>query len=494
MQFWNNIIEHAMLGTGKKPLSTNDVEEAMVSVFETISADVTADNEDKFFHLASVAFNYRQTGSLPQHIKDVQEFPAPAELLSYCSTAAANNLKDILDTGSNGLLGFWLQQCFTKQQLVPPALIPILLNKAVQQKNLRHLVTACCGNCGIWLSQFNKDWNFSTTLSNEELWQTGNPEQRKQVLKQLRLSDAAKAMEWLQQTWPQENANTRADLLKVLSVGISDDDMAWLETIKTDKSQKVKEEALALLKQLPSSAIVQQYWQVLHQAINLKKEKTMLGLSSKMVLHIQLPEVVNEEIFKTGIDKLSNNKNFTDEELTIYQLIASVPPSLWQTHFNASPKNILQYFQKEEAHKKFITAFATATVQFKDNVWGEVIAQSEEVFYAAIITLLPKPQQELYCNKFCKQNEAAIIDYATKRTDEWGAELALNITRYAADNPYQYNRQFFNQHSHLLPASIIPQLQNYQPKEEYYRTTWTNTSEYIEKLLALKQQTQQAFS
>ena len=66
-----------------------------------------------------------------------------------------------------------------------------------------------------------------------------------------------------------------------------------------------------LLKQNPlSSPIVLLYQQLLQKAVFLKKEKTLLGLSSKISLQFLLPDNIEETIYKIGIDKLSNTKRF----------------------------------------------------------------------------------------------------------------------------------------------------------------------------------------
>ena len=76
----------------------------------------------------------------------------------------------------------------------------------------------------------------------------------------MRKTAATTAREALQQTWPQENAAAKETLLEEMLVNAGDEDVAWLESLLNEKSAKVKEAALQVLKTIPSSTIVQSYW------------------------------------------------------------------------------------------------------------------------------------------------------------------------------------------------------------------------------------------
>ncbi len=219
-----------------------------------------------------------------------------------------------------------------------------------------------------------------------------------------------------------------------------------------------------------------------------------MGLTSKTTLHFHLPEAPDEGIFKSGIEKLSSTKDFTDEEFILYQLIAAVPPSFWEKQLSASPENIINYFQKDTIGKKMIPALVLAIGQFNDSNWAFLFMQYSEVFYLEILPLLPLQQQEYYSNQFFDQHPDSILSYAVERKAEWSLELAKKICRHAAKNPYQYNRNFFSQQIHLLPAAVIAELEKCTPPEEYMQTMWSNTSEYIIKLITIKIQTLKAFN
>lgn len=494
MQYWDHIIHAALLGTDKRALPADGLPAGLEEATALIQQNTGIDKEEQFLQTVALAFNYRQCGIQPLHKEGITIAKAGTEEKQYAAALAIQTLKDILDTESQSLLHFWLQRCTDKQRIVVPDLVPVLLSVGVQQKKLQPLIMACCGKRGEWLSRFNNDWNYSTPATGEEVWQTGSPEQRKMVLQQVRQTNPAQAREWLQKTWAQEDAATKTDLLPLLHVNISEEDIPFLESLAGEKSKKVKEQALKLLKQIPSSAIIQQYQQALQQAVQLKKEKTMLGLSSQTVLSFQLPANIDESIFKTGIDKLSSDKAVTDEEYILYQLTQAVPPAFWETQLQQTPAQIIQSWQKDAAGKKLLPALVNAIVTHNSRTWAMAFMQNSEVFYIDIIPLLPVEQQELYSIKFIEQFAGHIIEFAINRNDEWSLALARAILRQTAKNTYHYNKSWFNKYIHCVPAAVVPELESYAPAEEHLKNQWKNNSEYIARLLQLKTQTIKSFN
>ncbi len=482
-----------MLGTEKKSSVPEPFNEDLNVAAAAISQNAGIDREERFLQTAALVLNYRQCGATAMQQQEVTLPVAEKEEKTYCSTTALQLLKDILQQESNSLLYLWLNRCNEKGLLVTPRLVPPLLQKAEQQKNLRELIVQCCGKRGEWLARFNPAWNFASTLNDEELWQTGTPEQRRQVLQRIKITDAVKAGEWLRQTWPQENAAGKLELLKAFAVNLTSQDVEWLESLLTEKSQRIKEEALNQLKQIPSSGIVQQYQQVLQQAVVLKKEKALLGLSSKLVLQIQLPAAVDETIFTSGIEKLSSQSKITDEQHILQQLISHVPPDFWEAHFNEPPTQVLQIFEKEKATAFYVPAIAAATANFKNKNWAALIADTGSAYYPELLPLLDAPLRDKYLLKHFEKEAAEAVTFLSGTQQEWSLDITRALLQYTAKNTYQYNRSFYKEHIHLLPTQIGGELQQFAPKEEYLLNLWNNISEYIHKLLYLKYQAGQVF-
>jgi hypothetical protein len=492
MNEWQQVIQTALIGTDKQTISTIDMDENLLPAIHAITINTGIDKEEQFLQIATLVHQYTFCGTEPI-VKTDSSLPiCAAETQTYCNSNATNILREILYEDSSGLLAMWLQLCTSKQEIVAPVLLPDLFEKAVQQKILRQYI-ACLGKRGEWLSQFNSRWQFATPTSDEELWQRGSANERKSVLQQLRTTNANQAREWLQETWPQENAASKQSLLEAFATNLSDADVPWLESLTNEKSSKVKEDVLKLLQQIPNSTIVLQYTRFLQQSLLLKKEKTMFGLSSKQVLQVEVPNDVATQMIKHSLENLSNKKDFSDDEWMVYQLVEHVPPKTLEQHLQLSPQSIIELLQKEDTTTKFIKAIVAATVRFSSKEWAIALMQFSNVFYLDILSLLPIQQQEYYSKKFFKGHEQSIIHYASSRTQEWSLELTQLICNYAAANPYNYSKGFFNQHIHLIPTQAITVLNDDVPVEGYAKDYWTNTKTYVEKLLTIKQQTIQSF-
>ena len=495
MQEWNNMLQLAMLGTGKNNIDTIAIaDEAIQSVAKMIAANDALDAEEKYLQLAAVVFNYKQMGALPALQAEVAANEAAAEILPTCNAAQTQILKDILNEENKALLESWFTRCAEKKLIVEPALIPALLDIARQNKKLQTNIVTCCGNRGAWMMQYQTDWQFVKADTDDTLWQLGILEQRIQALKNKRAISPDEAREWLTATWPTEDAATKLVFLKVMQLNINEKDIDFLESLQNEKSKKVKEEALLLLKKIPESKMVQQFMSLLKNAISLRKEKTMLGLSSKTVLDITLPAQFDEVIFKYGIEKLSSSKDVSDNAFILQQLIRSVPPTFWESHLQLSQQAIIEQLENIPTYKLHAEALAVATANFNDRQWAAAFQQYSKTFYEAIVPLLTNEQLEKYSNKYFTGNESGFIHYSTEQHVEWSHAFALKILTHTAGLPNEYNKSFYANNINFIPVSVASDLLQCMPKEEYSKITWTNQMEYIKKQLLLKSQTIKSFS
>lgn len=493
MNYWEDIVNTAMLGTDKKGQGALSLPPALAAAEKIVLADPAADREVHFLNIAALAYNFRQCGVLP--VKNEQNgLPvAPAEDRSYCTRHAMQVLSDILAEQSAPLAFYWLQHCKGNNKIVSPEFVPVLLTLGIQHKKWQPLINHCCGKRGEWLGRLNPAWTYTSTATPEEIWETGTPDQRKIILKEIRAQDPARARAMLQQTWSTEDAATRTALLELMATGISSEDLPFLETLNTEKSKKVKDAALELLKMIPGSELVLRYEEALRQIISLKKEKALLGLSTKLLLDLRFPVTLPEALFKTGIDKLSNSKEITDDEYILSQLVASVPPAFWETHFDTTPDKVLSIFNNHSTGKKMIPALVNAINRFNDTRWALLFMQHNPVFYIDIIPLLPADRQQQYSMKFFDQFPDRIIQFALQREEEWDLGFTEFVIAHAAKFPYQYNRSFFLQQIHLIPVAIEKVMDQYTSNDSL-EGMWESTRNHIRSLTALKNRVQQSFS
>ncbi|HEY9259666.1 DUF5691 domain-containing protein [Chitinophaga sp.] len=480
MERWNHIINTALLGTAKKQADSQGLNGPLQIAADKILGNASTDREEQFLQLASVIYNYRQSGTQPVTAAVQPMTVCAAETKAYCPPAAIRVLQPVLETDSIQLLLLWLEYCTKANLLLPPAQLPVMLDKAWRNKSLRVLTAAAGGHRAEWLGQFNPDWNFSRVAETlEERWDNGATAQRVEALRELRVTDPVMALTWLQRTWPKESATVKAELLTVLEQPPQESDIEWLESLLTEKSKQVKETVIRLLKKLPGSSLHEQYWQIIAGAVQLQEDGHVV---------VALPELKDDYIFQSGIEKLSNDKKVSDDTHILYQLISLVHPSRWEAHFGRSSAEVINLFLQYESLQPFVPALVQAITWFEDRQRAVTFMRHSDTFYIDIIPMLPTDQQQQFSEKFFDEHPETIIKYATNNPEEWSVTLCTKIMRYAATQPYTYNQLFMNNVIRQIPVAISATLDDIVPAESYHVGYWNNIKVHLGRLLQAKSQ------
>jgi hypothetical protein len=495
MKLWENIINKASLGSGKEPLKSAELPEIITEEF---ALSDSPDQEEDFLRFSSLVYQFRQAGWLPLHFKAITQIESGNEIKSYCSVKANGALKAILEEGVIPFLKLWLRLCVSRECCVAPELIPELFEIASRRKELRKLILTVAGTRGEWLCQLNPQWNFTSPSTDQNtIWQTGNPEERKELLGDLRTNNPGEALELLKTTWATEGANEKLSYLEILRINLSASDLTWLEGLK-EKGQKVNAYVLEIIKSIPTSAIVQEYSDVLRNAIKIKKGKALLGMINKTDLDVKENLSIADAIFKSGIEKLSSNKNVSDNQYILVQLISSVPPSFWNDHLQLSTEAVIQLFQKEKQTALYIPALAMASIKFKVAEWAKSILDHGDAIINSSIPLLinslPAKDRDIYARKWFKEKPREIIQVMIEYEEEWSVDLAKSIIQYTANEVYAYNRSFYRPAATLIPLSILDSLDSFTPSEEQKKVYWKTQSDELARLLTIKQQILQSFN
>ena len=87
MEFWNNILHTAIIGTDKKQIGEAEVDSALLDAFKQIDSNTTIDKEDKLMQLIAVSANFRKSGTVGL-TKEINILVAADETKAYCDTQA----------------------------------------------------------------------------------------------------------------------------------------------------------------------------------------------------------------------------------------------------------------------------------------------------------------------------------------------------------------------------------------------------------------------
>jgi hypothetical protein len=495
MKFWDQIISSASLGTSKAPITSQHLPSYLQDQIPALPA---TDVEEEFLMIASIASQYRVGGHLPFTVETEALVPAQEEVQSQVSAKASSILNAVLAEDLLSLIHLWLRLCHQNRLCVAPDALPAVLELGSKRKELRNIIRAVIGNRGEWLCQLNPAWHFYiSSMEADTMWQTGTPEERKEIIRALRITNPERAIDLMKSTWDTEGAQEKAVFLELLRINLSAQDLPWLQSLK-EKGQKVNSLIQDLLKSIPGSQVVESYWSVLREHTRIKSSKALLGMMNKTTLEVDEDLQVPEEIFKSGIEKLSSSKNITDHQHITYQLIAGIPPSYWNNHFKESGKVIIELFQKEKDTSYYVHALAQASLRFGDVSWISDILNfaKTDLFGAlapAMIRALPPSQRNDFALRFIEVKPQEIVTVMTEQNEEWSHALAKEILKHTSSEIYLYNKNFYRAALALIPLSIAPELDSLGPSEEAKKPYWNNLAGELKRILELKKQVIQSF-
>jgi len=344
MSFSSEIIKSALLGTDKY---SPKVDAALGADYEIITQN-QEDKEDAFLKLAFSTFLYEECG-IELRQKHFAESMAPGEEKAYASPKFNAFLRRYLQQNDEQMLAFCLKQLITKNQLVAPDIIPSLFKKV--NKNNRNNISAVCGHRGAWLCTKNKNWqNIFIDHVELENFETANFESRKALLADLRNTDPEKVIELVKTFFSQENAQKRLEIVELFEINSGLYDEAFLNELLQDRSTKVVQKAIEILKGLVGSVVNKAFTEHLCNVLAIKEERVML-ISKRKVLEIKANVKPSKLLFDFGLEAISSEKGFDDHLFWFAQCLVCTPPQVLENNYNVSKSEWLKLFL---AHKDFL--------------------------------------------------------------------------------------------------------------------------------------------
>ncbi|MGV3588807.1 MAG: DUF5691 domain-containing protein [Adhaeribacter sp.] len=507
MEIWEEAVKVALLGTAHQKLAA---EILPLPVQELVNQLTATEPEEIFFKTSALLMNYEQAGRTMPVLQINLPKPAEPDEKSNCSDKALQTLNAILEEGFPTLLPEWLQKCAQQQLVVREDYVPVILDEGKKNIKLRPLIKAVTGNRGKWLATFNDTWNY-LNQTEQEIWEQGKPEERKQFLLRLRQENPAEARALLVAAWKEENANSRTELLSTFFENLSPTDEPWLKELLADNSQKVKETVTNLLGQLPDSEWVKEVWQEVKSWIHVKKSTSFIAFI-KEELEITIPENLPAALKQKGVQELSNQKNQADQEYWLIQALALIPPSFWEKHIGAEPEKIFSLFEKHEILRKTIPGLIAAAVRFKDATWAKLLLEKklkenewvkipDPAHLYQLLALLPETEQKEYFYKKLDKKSSGFnlktIDFLLGLQFEW--DLAFSIkalqelaSEYSETTLWQFYG-LFDLHLYLHP-DVLLHLPNIVPPNSALLPRWQSLQNKLVRALELKQAIREGFS
>ncbi|WP_337041520.1 DUF5691 domain-containing protein [Emticicia sp. 17c] len=233
MEIWKQLINIALLGTDKLPLSTEllppKIQDKLLPVNQL-------ERESYFMKAAALTLAYKRAGEQIDKATMPAIMPAEAELQPYCSQKAILILKKLLGTSPRNmsLLALWMEKCATQSQIIPPDMLVSILELGAEKKArfLREDIRKIIGKRGEWLVKITNNWQYVLPQYEETRWQEGRIAERKEAFEITRNNNPVKAFEWLKASWTQETAKDKKEFLLMLEKNLSVAEEPFLEDFK----------------------------------------------------------------------------------------------------------------------------------------------------------------------------------------------------------------------------------------------------------------------
>jgi Family of unknown function (DUF5691) len=244
---WDDLVSAALLGTQRRRVDPATLPGALRPL-------VAGEPEVALLRAAAVLANYRRAGHPPA--RPDGRLPAAERDERPLVPRAARRLLLRLPPE---LLGEWMEAVHAKGLRAPPEYLPALAETARTRPALRAPLAAVAGPAGSWLGERNPVWSFLVSAvpgaTGDELWEHGNPLQRREWLGRTFATDPGAARAALAATWTREPAGDRAEFLAVLGEHLAAADEPFLEAALDDRAGQVRESAAELLARLPGSRL-----------------------------------------------------------------------------------------------------------------------------------------------------------------------------------------------------------------------------------------------
>jgi hypothetical protein len=340
---WDELLSVALVGTDRRS--------------STMDADQVLD-------AAAGWAVYRRAGIVPG-AGAAATTPAGPETLLAVGEAAARRLAGLvggdiggIDSVTRGLLiDEWLTVAAGRGRLVPPGVLPDLLDYGRYHANLREPIAAVGGVRIQWLAGQNPDWRYLTavtsTSDDPEVWSTGTAGQRAGYLRELRGREPDAARELLESEWGTLAPDERADLLAVLAERLGPADEALLEGALDDRRQSVRETAARLLARLPGTAYADRM---------TGRATAAVRLTGGVVTDVDLPAECDRAMRRDGI-AAKPPTGVGERAWWLQEILARTPLATWPPELTVA----------EEWAATIYSGLARAAATQRDPVWAAAI-------------------------------------------------------------------------------------------------------------------------
>ncbi len=426
MSLSTDIINTALVGCERKSLSLSQPTDRLGKLLAQLDQN---DRESTLLGAAAVVLLYERAGSLP--LRDTQPLPekcAP-DAAERCSERAKLHLAMMLRGEYRRLLPEWLAALSSAGKRVPEECLPLLLELGRSREELQEAILAVLGARGHWLAAQNPSWEFTSGRFEETLWETGNSEQRRRILAELRKRDAGRTRELLRSTWAQESPKDRVDFLAVFANGLSLEDEEFLEFVLDDRRKEVRRSAADLLARLPGSVLRSRMLERARPLLIFK-----LNRLKRKTIEVILPEACDKAMQRDGIEPKSYSQDVGEKAWWLQQMLGLIPPNVWMQESGWSINELVAVAKRSEWKRVLLDGWSRASQYSRDAEWADtLLAETDKQEHAlTLFQVLPQPRQESFMIELLRNSPSLAFDkpargYVAACTRPWSVKLSQAV-------------------------------------------------------------------
>jgi len=447
MNYWNDILATALVGTSRAPLPEVTADTQLGQTLAQLASQMQSPEH----HVLAAG----GTLALWQHAgaqSSANTFPmppeAPLEGDNPCPPRAAVPLARMLAGEFSEVRAEYFTALKAHGYTLPHRWLPELLHLAQTNSKLKDPIMDVLGARGRWLAQQRSHWSVLVATPDPTTWDTADQGARFRIINYLRCTEPTRALSLLQKIWPQEKPDIRIYFLDKLHQGLSRNDEAFLESALDDRSKRVREFAAQILAQLPQSDFVRRM--VLRARPYLKLQRTSAG---KRTLTVELPPPACDKAMQR--DGLSGTppKGMGQRVWLLRQMLGVIPPSYWSDSWKLSPADLIALADNAEESALLLEAWAEATATHQDAAWANALIQrwnSKRNFAIMkhlpdLVALLPPESVEPWLESRLYwvlgqlydvedvQDDFGMLDLLKSYTPRWGQPWGEKLSRAVLD-------------------------------------------------------------
>src|SRR5688572_12779313 len=337
-------------------------------------------------------------------------------------------------------LAEWLERLVSRGYVVAREDLPALLDAWRVQALPRELIVAAAGERGRWLAALNPAWRYAVSSPDDDAtWETGTTEARVALLRRLRATSPATALERLRSTWTTEAAQQRALFVQALTTGLSMADEPFLEEALDDRRKEVRAVAADLLARLPGSRLAARMLARVQPLVRIPPDGggVMARMLGRTRVDVELPAACDAAMVRDGIEP-KPPRGMGERAWWLAQLVAAVAPSVWSREARLEPEHIIAAAERTEWRELLIRAWATGAARTADADWAEALldrwaAGESGLEPGPLAAALPRERLEAVIMRLVDAAEGEVsaaepgLALAAEARQAWSPELTRHV-------------------------------------------------------------------